>query len=126
MTAEERQTVMGFLLKAGLLESMKSPTDVLKLMKSDLKNNSNKKGVKFVAAKNYLVGGKPVSLFIVTDAPASFDTVLKKQPKALKAKGTCDLVKAEGKLQVHGAWFDISTGELWVMDVNGDFERPEV
>lgn len=32
----------------------------------------------------------------------------------------------EGKLQVHGAWFDISTGELWVMDVNGDFERPEV
>jgi carbonic anhydrase len=35
-------------------------------------------------------------------------------------------LEAEGKLQVHGAWFDISTGELWVMDVNGDFERPEV
>ena len=34
-------------------------------------------------------------------------------------------LEAEGKLQVHGAWFDISTGELWVMDVNGDFERPE-
>ncbi len=33
-------------------------------------------------------------------------------------------LEAEGKLQVHGAWFDISTGELWVMDVNGDFERP--
>jgi hypothetical protein len=91
---------MGFLLKAGLLESMKSPADVLKLMKSDLKNNANKKGVKFVAAKNYLVGGKPVSLFIVTDAPASFDTVLKKQPKALKAKGTCDLVKTDGKVQI--------------------------
>ena len=34
-------------------------------------------------------------------------------------------LEAEGKLQVHGAWFDISTGELWVMDGNGDFERPE-
>jgi carbonic anhydrase len=35
-------------------------------------------------------------------------------------------MEAEGKLQIHGAWFDISSGELWVMDVNGDFERPEV
>jgi carbonic anhydrase len=35
-------------------------------------------------------------------------------------------LEAEGKLTVHGAWFDISTGELWVMDVNGDFERPVV
>ena len=34
-------------------------------------------------------------------------------------------LEAEGKLQVYGAWFDISTGELWVMDGNGDFERPE-
>ena len=30
----------------------------------------------------------------------------------------------EGKLAVHGAWFDISTGELWIMDNNGDFIRP--
>lgn len=35
-------------------------------------------------------------------------------------------LEAEGKLQVHGAWFDISTGELWVMDADGDFERPVV
>lgn len=29
------------------------------------------------------------------------------------------------KLTVHGAWFDISTGELWVMDAKtGDFTRP--
>jgi len=28
-------------------------------------------------------------------------------------------------LQLHGAWFDISTGELWVMDgKTGDFARP--
>lgn len=32
----------------------------------------------------------------------------------------------EGKLNLHGAWFDISTGELWVMDpVTRDFVRPE-
>ena len=30
----------------------------------------------------------------------------------------------EGKVAVHGAWFDISTGELWVMDNHGDFVRP--
>lgn len=31
----------------------------------------------------------------------------------------------EGKLQLHGAWFDISSGELWVMDgTSGDFFRP--
>ena len=31
----------------------------------------------------------------------------------------------EGKLAVHGAWFDISSGELWVMNPDGDFSRPE-
>jgi len=31
------------------------------------------------------------------------------------------------KLSLHGAWFDISTGELWVMDgESGDFERPDL
>jgi carbonic anhydrase len=35
--------------------------------------------------------------------------------------------ESEGKLQLHGAWFDISTGELWVMDAEtGDFSRPEL
>jgi carbonic anhydrase len=34
-------------------------------------------------------------------------------------------LEAAGKLAVHGAWFDISTGELWVMDGDtGDFVRP--
>jgi carbonic anhydrase len=33
----------------------------------------------------------------------------------------------EGELTLSGAWFDISTGELWVMDPEtGDFRRPEV
>jgi len=39
-------------------------------------------------------------------------------------------VKAQetaGKVKLHGAWFDISTGELWVMDSKtGDFRRPEM
>jgi carbonic anhydrase len=33
----------------------------------------------------------------------------------------------KGKLALHGAWFDISSGELWVMDGStGDFERPDI
>lgn len=36
-------------------------------------------------------------------------------------------LEAAGKLAVHGAWFDISSGELWIMDgESGDFSRPEV
>lgn len=36
-------------------------------------------------------------------------------------------LEADGKLAVHGAWFDISTGELWIMDAEaGDFSRPDV
>lgn len=31
-----------------------------------------------------------------------------------------------GKLKLHGAWFDISTGELWIMDASGDFRRPDI
>lgn len=36
-------------------------------------------------------------------------------------------LEEKGSLSLHGAWFDISTGELWVMDAkSGDFVRPEV
>jgi carbonic anhydrase len=35
-------------------------------------------------------------------------------------------LEAENKLAVHGAWFDISTGELWIMNPEtGDFLRPD-
>ena len=35
-------------------------------------------------------------------------------------------LEEKGDLAVHGAWFDIKTGELWVLnDASGDFERPE-
>jgi carbonic anhydrase len=37
-----------------------------------------------------------------------------------------DILEKKGKLTLHGAWFDISTGELWVMDhQTGDFTRPD-
>jgi len=37
------------------------------------------------------------------------------------------ILSDRGKLNLHGAWFDISTGELWVMNAeSGDFERPDV
>ena len=36
------------------------------------------------------------------------------------------VLEEKGKLNLYGAWFDISTGELWVMDrQTGDFARPE-
>jgi len=36
-------------------------------------------------------------------------------------------LEAKGRLSLSGAWFDISTGELWVMNrETGDFERPDV
>lgn len=38
-----------------------------------------------------------------------------------------DAMEKKGKLSLHGAWFDISSGELWVMDhQSGDFNRPEI
>lgn len=36
------------------------------------------------------------------------------------------ILEDRGSLTIHGAWFDISTGELWIMDSDtGDFIRPE-
>ena len=33
----------------------------------------------------------------------------------------------KGELSLYGAWFDISKGELWAMNVEtGDFERPDI
>jgi carbonic anhydrase len=36
------------------------------------------------------------------------------------------ILEGKGRLTLHGAWFDISTGELWVMNETGDFERPDL
>lgn len=38
-----------------------------------------------------------------------------------------NILEGKGRISLHGAWFDISTGELWVMDqTTGDFLRPEI
>ena len=38
-----------------------------------------------------------------------------------------NILEGKGRLNLYGAWFDISTGELWVMNKDtGDFERPEL
>lgn len=35
------------------------------------------------------------------------------------------ILEEKGRMQLHGTWFDISTGELWIMDAaTGDFRRP--
>lgn len=37
------------------------------------------------------------------------------------------ILEDKGRLSLHGVWFDISTGELWVIDQEtGDFERPSL
>ncbi len=36
-----------------------------------------------------------------------------------------EILENRGKLSLHGAWFDISCGELWVLDpISGNFVRP--
>ncbi|MBV2144823.1 carbonic anhydrase [Falsochrobactrum sp. TDYN1] len=46
--------------------------------------------------------------------------------KNLRTFPCVDILEKKGKLTLHGAWFDISTGELWVMDhQTGDFKRPD-
>ena len=36
------------------------------------------------------------------------------------------ILEGKNRLSLHGAWFDISTGELWAMNrETGDFERPD-
>ncbi len=45
----------------------------------------------------------------------------------LKTFPCISILEGKGKLTLHGAWFDISTGELWVMNKDtGDFERPDL
>lgn len=47
--------------------------------------------------------------------------------RSLRSFPFVDQLADEGKISLHGAWFDISTGELWIMDTEtGDFRRPEL
>ncbi|MFC0244199.1 carbonic anhydrase [Falsochrobactrum ovis] len=47
--------------------------------------------------------------------------------KNLRTFPCVDILEKKGKLTLYGAWFDILTGELWVMDSQtGDFKRPDI
>src|SRR5690606_4747639 len=49
------------------------------------------------------------------------------QIENLRTYPCVSILEQKGKLTLHGAWFDISAGELWVMNpATGDFERPEL
>src|SRR5689334_24130044 len=79
------------------LDVLKNATDVSKLqtaMKADLKKSVGKKNLKYIAAKNYPIGSKKTSLFILTDTPTAFENFMKEtNPKAPRAKGVADVLK---------------------------------
>lgn len=44
--------------------------------------------------------------------------------KNLRGFPCVDILEKKGRLSLHGAWFDIADGDLWIMDaVTGDFSR---
>lgn len=44
----------------------------------------------------------------------------------LKTFPCISILEQKGRLALHGAWFDIHSGELWVLDPEtGDFSRPD-
>ena len=90
---------MPYLLKPDMLSKMDSVADVKKLMQKDLKNAVGKTEVKFVAAKNWKVGAAHMNLFIVTDTPALFETMIKKAGAQL-ATGTASITLDKGKTKV--------------------------
>jgi len=52
---------------------------------------------------------------------------VRKAIENLRTFPTIRNLEAIDEIELHGAWFDISTGELWVMNnETGDFVRPEV
>ena len=54
-----------------------------------------------MAAKNVVIGGKTMNLFIVTDNPVPLLQVIKeKHPKSVNAQGVCDVQKDKAKTKV--------------------------
>lgn len=90
---------MAYLLKPDMLSKMEIVTDVKKLMLKDIKNAVGKTEVKFVAAKNWKIGTTHMNLFIVTDTPALFETLIKKSGAQL-ATGTASITLDKGKTKV--------------------------
>ena len=52
---------------------------------------------------------------------------IRKSIENLRTFPCVNILESKGRLTLHGAWFDISTGELWVMDsASRDFMRPRL
>ncbi len=86
---------MPYALKYGLFVALDKPDDIKALMKKDLKSAIGK-SIKFVAAKNYKVGGRVLDLFIATDTPNDFVTFLGKKG-ATVASGEAVIDKSGSK-----------------------------
>lgn len=44
--------------------------------------------------------------------------------ESLRTFPCVDILEKKGRLTLHGAWFDIADGDLWIMDpASGDFQR---
>ena len=90
---------MAYLLKPEMLAKMTEPADVKKLMKQDLKNAAGKE-VKFVAVKNWKIGSTHMNLFIVTDVPDKFVTLIKQNGSPTHSTGVAGVSLAQGKTKV--------------------------
>jgi carbonic anhydrase len=65
------------------------------------------------------------SLMTATERQTAMERIsIRNSIRNLRTFPYVSALEGEGKLALHGAWFDISTGELWVMDADGDFIRP--
>jgi carbonic anhydrase len=65
------------------------------------------------------------SLMTATERQTAMERIsIRNSIRNLRTFPYVSALEAEGRLALHGAWFDISTGELWVMDADGDFIRP--
>lgn len=90
---------MAYLMLPGLLEKMSDPLDARKLMYKDLKIAAGKPEVKFVAAKNYQVGGKPTQIFVVTEKREPFEKLFR-DAHVQMSSGTAIIRKEAGGTKV--------------------------
>ncbi|NKC03660.1 carbonic anhydrase [Ochrobactrum haematophilum] len=83
------------------------------------------KWMSLIAPAAEAVGGN--SLMTPTERQTALERIsIRYSLNNLRTFPCVDILEKKGKLSLHGAWFDISTGELWVMDhQTGDFKRPE-
>jgi hypothetical protein len=113
MRAEERQVSMSYFVPTEL-ENLKSAAGAATLTKADVKSQVGKNGIKFVAAKNYPIGSKPVSLFMVTDKPADLVKIVRKHKSAQVSTGICNVGKNGSVIQVSIVQ---STGQIAAADI---------